>query len=121
MMRELRIGDRVRTPYGDGVIVGHVCHGKSGTCYSIAVSGDSGIVRVTLWDDDGVEPLPPDIPRERVADLLAAVEKRVERLASEKQAAAAAHFTSLWPDLNGRHKELAHIATALRKLLGGES
>lgn len=115
MTSELHIGQRVRTPYGDGVITsGHVVDG-------LRRVQDSATGFESWWDAADLEPLQPDVPRQAVEDLLAAVEKRVERLASEKQAAAAAHFTSLWPDLNGRHKELAHIAAALRKLLRGES
>jgi hypothetical protein len=112
MTSELHIGQRVRTPYGDGVIVGRVCHGKSGTCYSISVGDSDEVARVVLWDDDGIEPIPPDIPRERVADLHAAVVKRVEQLDS----ATCAH----WPSADAvffAHSELSEVAETLRLLL----
>lgn len=61
------------------------------------------------WERDVLEPmapLPPDIPRERVADLLASVEKRIGGYIYAGSVA---------------RRELSEIAESLRLLLGGES
>jgi hypothetical protein len=68
-----------------------------------------------------IEPLPPDIPRAAVEDLLAAVEKRAAECDSKRvQYRAEGHET--WAaEEYVRRTELIHVARCLRKLLGGES
>lgn len=114
-MRELRIGDRVRTPYGTGYVTDIrrdvPSHGVRVWDPTIGPDG-------SWWDDAVVEPLPPDIPRDRVANLLATVEKRVDELADES---VATHFPGRRSIVDACSDELVRIASALRLLLGGES
>lgn len=105
MARELRVGDRVRTPHGDGIVTGTEA-GALGDGVIVLITGIPGIGATYRGH---AEPLPADIPRECVEALHAAVTKRVEQLASEEalddDCAAVAHL------------ELSEVAEALRLLL----
>lgn len=112
-MSKLQTGDRVRTPWGDGVVVSATYHGMRGRIYDVAIrteKGDQPMVRVSSWHVDSLEPLLADIPRERVEALHAAVVKRVEQLASEEAHGGGTVRTWL-------HAELSEVAEALRLLL----
>jgi hypothetical protein len=65
------------------------------------------VLQVRTYPVTDLTPLPPDIPRATVEDLLAAVNARVVALGEPGWEAVAA--------------ELDFVATALRRLLGGES
>lgn len=112
-MRELHIGQRVRTPQGDGVVMSSI--GRDG---DPPVGYCVGFAHRRFWQDfdaKSVEPLPPDVRRQQVADLLAAVEKRIPQCEAEE---------SLWETdyrLPLASSELSEVAEALRLMLGGES
>lgn len=110
-MHELRIGDRVRTPRGVGEVT------------DVSWYRDAWRVRYASgsehwWDACDLEPLTGDIPRERVADLYAAVRKRLEQLDASRRAT---HFASERDIYTACHSDLSEVAEALRLLLGGES
>ena len=70
----LQIGDRVRTPDGDGIVASAVYRGMGGLCYDVAIPGEMGgqpVLRVRSWHVADMAPLPSDIPRERVEALAA--------------------------------------------------
>jgi hypothetical protein len=109
-MSDIRIGDRVRVTAGMyagavGVVV--EVHPAAPNPYAVIDSGGERIAAFVGVLDLVTE---RDIPRTEVADLLAAVEKR----AAEYEAGGLVA-------LSAACSELRHIATALRKLLGGES
>lgn len=105
-MRELRVGDRVQTPRGTETVVS--C--ADGTA---CTSDDHG--SPAWWDRDDIWPLtPPDIPRERVEALHAAVRKRMEQL---EAAGIATHFASERDILAACHSDLSEVAESLRLLL----
>lgn len=103
-MRELRIGDRVRTRAGDGIVTGTEA-GPLGDGVIVLITSIPGIGGVYRGH---AEPLPADIPRERVADLHAAVRKRMAQLSHPSHDDGATEFAC---------DELATFAEALRLLL----
>jgi hypothetical protein len=113
MPRELRIGDRVRTPRGNGVVmrsIGREGHPPVGYCV--------GYADREFWldhDAASVEPLPADIPRERVADLHAAVTKRLEQLKSQCDMTRPDDMVSTCAAQ--RWSELSEVAECLRLML----
>lgn len=121
MTSDLRVGDPVRVlPTAECICDGQRCLvvdvRPSGVMRVRSASGDVAIVHRSE-----VEPLPPDVPRQAVEDLLAAVEKRAAECDSKRvQYRAEGH--EVWAaEEYVRHTELRHIARCLRKLLGGES
>lgn len=132
MARELRVGDRVRTlvplwddrvrmnareiPTGLVARVVRVWEAIGGIpCVGLLFDGEADNARALTASPHEVEPLPADIPRERVADLHAAVRKRLAQLC------AACDITQ--PDdlaatcAAQRWSELSEVAEALRLLL----
>lgn len=110
-MRELRVGDRVRTPHGDGIVTGTEA-GALGDGVIVLITGIPGIGATYRGH---AEPLPADIPRERVADLHAAVCKRLAQLyaacdITQPDDLAATCAAQRW-------SELSEVAEALRLLL----
>lgn len=105
-MSELHIGQRVRTPYGALVVVDMTDKTVSAATRE-EVDGlyRFGAAYIHHIPRSEVEPLPPDVPRAAVEDLLAALDKELARAEFPEDA----------------HAALEHLATALRKLLGGES
>ena len=108
-MRELRIGDRVRTPRGVGEVTD-----VSRYTEAWRVRCASGSEH--WWDAEDLELLTCDIPRERVADLHAAVVKRLEQLDASRRAT---HFASERDIYTACHSDLSEVAEALRLLLKG--
>lgn len=108
MARELRVGDRVRTPRGTGTVTA-VVRDHDGEHSHIVVDGEA---HQRFFRTHALTPLPADIPRERVADLHAAVTKRVNEIEREDGLGA-------WRDesLRVARDELAKVAEALRLLL----
>jgi hypothetical protein len=101
-MSGLRIGDRVRTPDGVEEVSGY---DRSGTVWT--ESDDGGITK--RYEGD-VRALPRAIPRERVADLLAAVTKRLAMLDPRATATMSDVYAFA-------HSELSEVAESLRLLL----
>jgi hypothetical protein len=95
-----------------GVVV--EVHPAAPNAYAVLDSGGERFAAFTgVLEPD--KPLRPDVPRAAVEDLLAAIEKRILQCKAEE---------ALWETdyrLPLASSELAHIATALRQLLGGES
>jgi len=117
-MTGLRIGQRVRARAGmyAGTVgtVTAISPGAPGPWATVQSGNESFSAFLSALEvvDEG----PQDIPRTAVVDLLAAVEKRV----AELDDAVCSH----WPSadaVDACASELHRIATALRKLLGGES
>jgi hypothetical protein len=115
-MSDIRIGDRVRVTAGMyagavGVVV--EVHPAAPNAYAVIDSAGERIAAFT-----GVLELVTerDIPRTAVADLLRAVDCRVIVLRDPEP-------RPTLPDelVEPASEELARVATALRKLLGGES
>lgn len=112
MARELRIGDRVRTPAGVGVAmrpIGREGQPPLGYCV--------GYAEREFWldhDAASVEPLPPDVSRERVKALHAAVTARLEQLDASR---AATWYASEKDIFAACHSDLSEVAEALRLLL----
>lgn len=73
-MADLRIGQRVQTPRGEEIVTSF----SPAWIQTTQRSESDGVAfeSVETWGHADVEPLPPDIPRTAVEDLLAAVEKR---------------------------------------------
>ena len=110
-MSDIRIGDRVRVTAGMragavGVVV--EVHPAAPNAYAVLDSAGERIAAFT-----GVLELVTerDVPRTAVVDLLHSVDKWATHLESNAQSR----------ELSDTVTELRHIATALRKLLGGES
>ena len=79
MARELRVGDRAQTPLGVGTIAER---SEYRDACRVVIDG----VGSHWWDHDDIWPLtPPDLPRERLADLHAAVSKRIDQLEDPQQ------------------------------------
>lgn len=117
MAREFRLGDQVRVGLRVGTIYAMPTRGGGplADCYRVA---DHENPHHATWssyatEDEMSHATPPDIPRERVADLHAAVVKRVEQLKAECYHDAA--WTS--DDPRALRDELATFAEALRLLL----
>lgn len=99
----------MRAEHGDGVVTG-VGMGRRGD--GVHVLYTSGPACGDTWLSRMAEPLPADIPRERVADLHAAVCKRMDQLEGERDTPSA------WPmSMRLVHAELSEVAEALRLLL----
>lgn len=107
MTRELRIGDRVKTPDGEGIVIGFG-RGHAGEHVEVHDGAKSWLVY-----EEGVAPLPRDIPRHLVEERLAAVRARI--------ASIEADFSQLgmFSVAEAVHSELAEVAASLSELLEG--
>ena len=110
MVSDIRIGDRVRVTAGMhagavGVVV--KVHPAAPNAYAVI---DSDGERIAAFAGVLEIVTERDIPRTAVVDLLAAAEKRVRQCT----------YAEMGPNTPLASDELTHIATALRKLLGGE-
>lgn len=116
MAHELRIGDRVRTPAGKQVVIAlSPWYVTTATRADVDTLYTRNALYPHDWTYDDVEPLPADIPRERVADLHAAVCKRLAQLyaacdITQPDDLAATCAAQRW-------SELSEVAEALRLLL----
>ena len=113
MPRELRIGDRVRTPRGVGTTAER---SEYRGAYRVVMDG----VGSHWWDTYDVAPLtPPSVPRERVADLHAAVMKRLVQLhayvSNPLNRVGQGQLTFALIEL--QHREVCSFAESLRLLL----
>ena len=106
-MRELKIGDAVKTPAGNQVVIALT---RSYVITATRADVDTLYARDALypheWTRDKVEPLPADIPYERAMDLYLAANKRLAQLQVEGEERA--------------RVELATFVEALRLLLEGD-
>ena len=115
-MSALKIGDRVRTPDGDGIVASAVYRGMGGLCYDVAIPGEMGgqpVLHVRSWHMADIAPLPADIPREHVEAYHAEL---VDRAASLRAFSAPSIPDG---DLSSHAAEVQKIADELREMLEG--
>lgn len=108
-MRELRIGDRVRTPQGVGEVTGRARNAELRPAWRVRDADG----REAWWDASNLCAL-ADIPRERVEALHAAVTARLEQLEASR---AATWYASEKDIFAACHSDLSKVAEALRLLL----